>query len=83
MALSTTANNLQSPKNIHLLFIPPYSPELNPAELIWKFIKDKMANTIFENIQQLSDKLCEIIQVLDKKIIQAITGWHLYKNRII
>ena len=29
------AARLNTPDNIHLLFIPPYSPELNPAEKIW------------------------------------------------
>lgn len=34
------ATRLQIPKNIGLLFLPPYSPELNPAEKMWQSIKD-------------------------------------------
>lgn len=26
-------------RNIHILFLPPYSPELNPIEILWRFIK--------------------------------------------
>jgi hypothetical protein len=31
-----TAKQLRTPKNITLSFLPPYSPELNPVEHIWK-----------------------------------------------
>ncbi|MBK8444894.1 MAG: transposase [Sphingobacteriales bacterium] len=40
------SRQLVIPKNIHLLFAPPYSPELNPAEMIWRYIKGKTANII-------------------------------------
>ncbi|MFN8332006.1 MAG: IS630 family transposase [Saprospiraceae bacterium] len=36
------AKNLTIPPNIALLFLPPYSPELNPAEKIWKTIKENL-----------------------------------------
>jgi len=32
---------------IHLLFLPPYSPHLNPIELIWKSIKRVASKTFF------------------------------------
>ena len=35
------AKRLLIPDNIALCFIPPYSPELNPAEKVWAFIKKK------------------------------------------
>ena len=41
------------PENIYLMFIPPYSPELNPAERIWRHLKDKLANVIFETLEKL------------------------------
>jgi transposase len=31
--------NYQIPENIKLLRIPPYTPELNPSEKIWAYIK--------------------------------------------
>jgi len=33
------AIRLKIPKNICLIFLPPYSPELNPAEKIWAILK--------------------------------------------
>jgi transposase len=35
-------------KNIILFRIPPYCPELNPAERVWEWMKDKIAMKIFE-----------------------------------
>ena len=30
-----TANDLQIPETMHILYLPPYSPELNPVEHLW------------------------------------------------
>ena len=35
------AKSLQVPDNIVFLFLPPYSPELNPIERLWQDIKAK------------------------------------------
>ena len=34
-----TGGKLRLPRNISLLHLPPYSPELNPAENIWQFLR--------------------------------------------
>lgn len=45
-------------RNIKLLFLPPYSPELNPAELIWKICRYKMThNRYFPTNGALKDTL--------------------------
>ena len=33
---------LRNNKMVHLLYLPPYSPEYNPVELIWKWLKPKI-----------------------------------------
>lgn len=68
------------PANIALLFLPPYSPELNPAEWMWRHIKDKLANKIFETVEKLSDEVCEIIMRLTQESILKTVGWDLYKH---
>jgi transposase len=35
------SKNLIIPKNIQVVFLPPYSPQLNPVERLWKFIKEQ------------------------------------------
>ena len=38
------SKTLKIPNNIYLLFLPPYSPELNPAERMWAVIKRSYTN---------------------------------------
>ena len=41
---------LKIPSNMSLLFLPPYSPELNPIEQLWRQLKHGwLANRCFEN----------------------------------
>lgn len=45
------AGDLQVPDNMRLLLLPPYSPELNPAEHLWKSIRqDCFANHVFKDL---------------------------------
>jgi transposase len=43
--------NLKIPANMALIHLPPYSPELNPAEQIWnKLRRDYFANRVFDTL---------------------------------
>ncbi|MGC8618878.1 MAG: IS630 family transposase, partial [Thermoplasmata archaeon] len=45
---------------IDLLFMPPYSPELNPIERVWKFIRKRAThNKYFALLDDLRDALLE------------------------
>lgn len=39
-------------------FLPPYSPELQPAERLWSILDEPIANRTFENIFELEQLLC-------------------------
>ena len=75
------AAHLKVPKNIALLFIPPYSPELNPAEKIWRHLKDSIATQVFPTLEKLSDKLCTEIRALSNAVIKSITGYQFYLEK--
>lgn len=54
------AHALKIPQNIRFLFLPPYSPELNPVEQIWQYLKDKfLANRVFDSLEDIVDACCE------------------------
>lgn len=74
------ARRLSIPKNVALLFLPPYSPELNPAEKIWRYIKDRLGNKVFKTLGELSDEVVKIVRELSAATIESIAGWNLYKN---
>lgn len=57
------AKRLDIPENIYLIFLPPYSPELNPAEKVWWVIKDKMKCKTYKTIKELRQKLHQIMKV--------------------
>ena len=73
-----STKNVQIPKNIKLIPIPPYTPELNPAEKIWQWMKSKIAMKIFDDLQQLEGKLKQIILNTQKQIIKSIVHSRLY-----
>ena len=47
------------PAGIHLVPLPPYSPELNPVEIIGDLIKDRIANTLWPTLEALEESLGE------------------------
>lgn len=75
------AKNLKVPHNIGLFFLPPYSPELNPAEKIWRYIKDRIANTAYETLDLLSDKVADVVKCLAADTIRSITSFKLYCDK--
>lgn len=39
-------------KNIHLINLPPYAPDHNPQEHVWKYGKDKLANNQKDSLEE-------------------------------
>lgn len=67
--------SLDIPKNIILFFIPPYTPEMNPIEQIWKEIrKIGFKNEVFATLEHVVKRLCETICSLTLCTIKSITG---------
>ncbi|MCK5081312.1 MAG: IS630 family transposase [Candidatus Omnitrophica bacterium] len=55
-----TTEALNVPKNITLMPLPPYSPELNPMEQVWQQLrKIKLSNTNFKDYDDIVDSCCE------------------------
>jgi len=53
------SKGLEIPNNITLLPLPPRSPELNPVENVWQFIRDNwLSNRIFTSYNDIVDHCC-------------------------
>jgi hypothetical protein len=79
------AKKLIIPDNIKLLNLPPYSPELNPAEHLWEEIREKwFPNLVFKNIMAVEDLLVDALSTLegDPKRVAEITGFDWIINAI-
>ena len=50
---------LKVPENITLMFLPPRSPELNPVENVWQFMRDNwLSNRVFRDYDDIVDQCC-------------------------
>ncbi len=54
------STKLPVPDNITLLPLPPRSPELNPVENIWQFVRDNwLSNRVFGGYEEVVDHCCD------------------------
>ena len=68
----------QVPEGLHLIPLPPHSPELQPAERLWPLTKEPIANQSFPSLDALEEKLFQRCQVLlqQQALIQGLTNYH-------
>ena len=69
------ANSLKIPDNIGLIFLPPYSPELNPAENMWAMLKRKFTNNLFHTLEEVSEFITNATANLTKERVKKICGF--------
>ena len=54
-----TADNLKIPDNITILALPPYSPELNPVERVWEYLKERyLSHRLHNDYDAIVDATC-------------------------
>jgi putative transposase len=67
--------NISIPENVVLLFQPAYSPEVNPTERLWGYLKEQLKWLRFEQIEELRESVRKELKKLTKEIIASLTGW--------
>ena len=50
-----------------IYFLPPYSPELNPDELVWGYVKGRIGRRTIQNKEELSSKIIGTLRSLQKR----------------
>ncbi|WP_239125183.1 transposase, partial [Leptolyngbya sp. CCY15150] len=58
------SDKLEVPEGIHVMPMPPYSPELQPAERLWPLVNEVLANQVFESIESVEDLVYQRCQRL-------------------
>ena len=61
-----TAPNLTVPEGLHLVYLPPYTPQLQPAECLWPVLDEPVANRHFETIEELDAVVARRCLTLDE-----------------
>ena len=72
------AGDLAVPQNMRLIFLPPYSPELNPAEHLWQALReDCFANHVFTDLDAVESALTTGLVALeaDPTRTRSMTGF--------
>ncbi|MGC8490893.1 MAG: IS630 family transposase [Syntrophobacteraceae bacterium] len=71
--------NLLKFENIRIIYQPPHSPELNPAEHLWEHIREKFLRNAYWTSMELLEAALEaaLIEVeKSKSTIQSLVGFH-------
>ena len=74
---------LEFPDGIIPVYLPPYSPELQPAEHLWPLIDAPLANKYFETLDALDAAVAERCTTLQREIIKRTTAFHWWPKSII
>ena len=69
------AKRLIIPENIRLIFLPSYSPELNPIERFWQYIKEHTKGKIFSGLPEMKDCVADILIKCSNKMTASLTGF--------
>lgn len=77
------ANALEVPENITLLHLPPYSPELNPVERVWAYLRShQLSNRVYEDYEALFTATGDAWNTLPPDTLKSIchTSWIPHEN---
>ena len=56
------SKDLKIPGNIEIIYLPPYSPELNPVERMWLYIKQRtIRNKVYDTLGDLEEVICNFL----------------------
>ncbi len=69
------------PENIALVFLPPYSPELNPAEKMWAILKRKFTGKLHKSLEEISDFISHAVKKFTEKSIKKTCAFdYVFSN---
>jgi transposase len=77
-AASHRSESVDVPENITLIGLPPYSPQLNPIENLWKVMRERFfPNLDFDCMERFEQNICDALNHLEQDLqrIKSITGY--------
>src|SRR3954451_7299054 len=78
-----TAPNLAVPDGIRPVYLPRYSPELQPAEHLWPVLDEPLANRHFATLADLEQVVTERCRVLNGDQLKPGTDFHWWPKPAI
>ena len=79
-----TAPGLAVPEGIRLVHLPPYTPELQPAETLWVHVDEPIVNKHFDTLAQLDAAVAAQCVALnaDRSRVKGQAGFHWWPARV-
>jgi hypothetical protein len=74
----TGIETVRLPEGIRLIYLPAYTPELQPAEHLWPLVDEPVVNQHFETLDALDAVLAERCRTLEqhRELIAANPAFH-------
>jgi transposase len=77
-----TAKSLVIPPNVVCLFLPPYSPELNPIARLWRDMKDQLAWLLVGTLAELEHHVEMLITRYTEAAIRSLTSYPYFVDAV-
>jgi transposase len=70
------ADALVIPDNVSLILLPPYSPQLNPIERVWLFLRERyLSHRLLAGYNAIVDALCTAWNKLTPERLNSLTSY--------
>ena len=71
------SKGLQVPTNIELIFLPAYSPELNPVERLWRWLKrHSLRNRFYQDLDSLMNAVRSCLQMATMPFLKSLCQYN-------
>ncbi len=77
-----TAKRVIIPANVRLVLLPPYTPELNPMERVWRALKDELAWLHFADLETQQAHVAAILRTYDAATLQSLTAYRYFVEAV-
>lgn len=74
--------NLEVPDGVRLVFLPPYTPELQPAETLWELVDEPIVNKHIPDLEALDEIISRrcVILAEDRPTLKSRTGFNWWPS---
>lgn len=70
------AHDLRVPTNVTLVPLPPYSPELNPVERVWLYLRERnLSHRLLDSYDAIVDAVCAAWNQLPPERLKSLTRY--------
>lgn len=79
-----TEPGLRVPEGLRLVYLPPYTPELQPAEHLWRLVDEPIVNQHFDDITDIQERIeqrCRHLEA-DPDTLRVNTLFHWWPQRL-